>query len=43
VFFDDTPGNVTAAQAAGWSAFLFTDAAQAERDLRQAGWWPGPG
>lgn len=40
VFFDDVPGNVAAAQAAGWSAFLFTDAAQAERDLRQAGWWP---
>ena len=42
VFFDDVPGNVAAAQAAGWSAFLFTDAAQAERDLRQAGWWPDP-
>lgn len=43
VFFDDVPGNVAAAQAAGWSAFIFTDAAQAERDLRQAGWWPAPG
>lgn len=43
VFFDDVPGNVAAAQAAGWSAFTFTDAAQAERDLRQAGWWPAPG
>lgn len=43
VFFDDVPGNVAAAQAAGWSAFVFTDAAQAERDLRQAGWWPAPG
>ena len=42
VFFDDVPANVAAAQAAGWSAFTFTDAAQAERDLRQAGWWPGP-
>jgi HAD superfamily hydrolase (TIGR01509 family) len=42
VFFDDVPGNVAAAQAAGWSAFVFTDAAQAERDLRQAGWWPAP-
>ena len=43
VFFDDVPANVAAAQAAGWSAFTFTDAAQAERDLRQAGWWPDPG
>ena len=42
VFFDDVPGNVAAAQAAGWSAFPFTDADQAERDLRQAGWWPDP-
>ena len=42
VFFDDVPTNVAAAQAAGWSAFTFTDAAQAERDLRQAGWWPDP-
>lgn len=43
VFFDDVAGNVAAAQAAGWSAFPFTDAARAERDLRQAGWWPDPG
>jgi putative hydrolase of the HAD superfamily len=43
VFFDDVAGNVAAAQAAGWSAFLFTGAARAERDLRQAGWWPEPG
>ena len=42
VFFDDVPANVAAAQAAGWSAFVFTDAAQAERDLRQAGCWPDP-
>ncbi len=43
VFFDDVAGNVAAAQTAGWSAFLFTGAARAERDLRQAGWWPDPG
>ena len=42
VFFDDVPGNVAAAQAAGWAAFTFTDAARAERDLRRAGWWPDP-
>lgn len=40
VFLDDHPANVAAAQAAGWRALLFSDAAQAERDLRQAGWWP---
>jgi putative hydrolase of the HAD superfamily len=33
VFFDDMPGNVAGAQAAGMHAFVFTDAAQAERDL----------
>ena len=43
VFFDDVAGNVAAAQTAGWSAFLFTGAARAECDLRQAGWWPEPG
>ena len=40
VFFDDVPVNVAAAQAAGWQAMLFTDAAQCERDIRQAGLWP---
>jgi putative hydrolase of the HAD superfamily len=40
VFFDDVPVNVVAAQAAGWQAFVFTDAAQCERDLRLAGLWP---
>ncbi|MBI3367425.1 MAG: HAD family phosphatase [Burkholderiales bacterium] len=40
VFFDDLPANVEGARAAGWNALLFSDAAQAERDLRAAGWWP---
>lgn len=40
VFFDDLPANVAAAQAAGWQAFVFTDAAQCERDIRQTGLWP---
>ena len=33
VFIDDMPANVTAAQAAGWSAIHFVDAAQCEREL----------
>lgn len=37
VFLDDMPGNVAGAQAAGMHAFVFTDAAQAERDLRSLG------
>jgi len=37
VFLDDMPGNVEGAQAAGMHAFVFTDAAQAERDLRTLG------
>jgi putative hydrolase of the HAD superfamily len=37
VFFDDMPGNVAGAHAAGIHAFVFTDAAQAERDLRSLG------
>ena len=40
VFLDDHPANVAAAQAAGWQALLFSDAAQAEVDLRRHGWWP---
>ena len=40
VFFDDHPANVAAARAAGWQALLFSDAAQAEQDLRASGWWP---
>ena len=37
VFFDDMPGNVAGARAAGMHAFVFTDAAQAERDLVSLG------
>jgi putative hydrolase of the HAD superfamily len=37
VFFDDMPGNVAGAHAAGIHAFVFTDAAQAERDLATIG------
>jgi putative hydrolase of the HAD superfamily len=37
VFFDDMPGNVAGAQAMGMHAFVFTDAAQAARDLRSIG------
>jgi putative hydrolase of the HAD superfamily len=37
VFFDDMPGNVAGAKAAGMHAFVFTDAARAERDLRSLG------
>ena len=40
VFLDDHPANVAAARAAGWRSLLFSDAAQCEQDLRQAGWWP---
>lgn len=40
LFLDDHAPNVQAAREAGWQALLFSDAAQAERDLRQAGWWP---
>lgn len=39
LFLDDHAPNVAAAQAAGWQALLFSDAAQAEQALRQAGWW----
>lgn len=37
VFFDDMPRNVAGAQEAGMHAFLFTNAAQAERDLATLG------
>lgn len=37
VFLDDHEPNVIAARAAGWRAFVFTSAAQAEADLRSAG------
>lgn len=40
VFLDDVPANVAAARAAGWQALPFSDAAQAEADLREQGWWP---
>ena len=38
VFLDDHGPNVRAAQALGWHAVQFVDAAQAEAALRQAGW-----
>jgi HAD superfamily hydrolase (TIGR01509 family) len=38
VFLDDVPSNVETARALGWNALLFTDAAQAEADLRARGW-----
>lgn len=37
VFFDDMPCNVEGARAVGMHAFLFTDAASAERDLEALG------
>lgn len=37
VFLDDMPGNVAGAREAGMHAFVFTDAAQATRDLRSLG------
>ena len=37
VFFDDLPDNVAGARDAGMHAFVFTDAAQAEADLRSLG------
>jgi putative hydrolase of the HAD superfamily len=40
VFLDDHPANVVAARGAGWRAVQFSDAAQAEREMRQNGWWP---
>jgi putative hydrolase of the HAD superfamily len=40
VFLDDHLPNVTAAQAAGWRALHFLDAAQCEAALRARGWWP---
>ncbi len=40
VLLDDQPANVEAARHAGWRALHFTDAAAAERAIRDAGWWP---
>jgi 2-haloacid dehalogenase len=37
LFFDDSPTNVAGAEAAGWTARLFTDAAQMRADLAEAG------
>jgi len=37
LFFDDRPDNVAAAQASGWQAHQFTDAASAREVLRVAG------
>ena len=41
VFIDDHAGNIAAAQAHGWQGVHFSSAAQAERELQQAGWLPG--
>ena len=38
MFLDDHAPNIEAARAAGWHALLFTSAAQAQADLRAAGW-----
>jgi HAD superfamily hydrolase (TIGR01509 family) len=38
VFMDDHLPNVEAARRLGWRALQFHDAAQAERDVRAAGW-----
>ena len=38
VFIDDHAGNIAAAQAHGWQTVHFSGAAQAERELQQAGW-----
>ena len=40
VFIDDHAGNIAAAQAHGWQTVHFSGAAQAERELQQAGWLP---
>jgi putative hydrolase of the HAD superfamily len=42
VFMDDHRPNVEAARTLGWRALQFHDAAQAEEDLRAAGWLQGP-
>ncbi len=38
VFLDDHPPNIDAARAAGWHGVVFRDAAQAEAEMRAAGW-----
>jgi putative hydrolase of the HAD superfamily len=40
VLLDDIERNVRAAQAHGWKALQFSDAASCERELRAQGWWP---
>lgn len=38
MFLDDSPANVEAARARGWRALVFTEAAAAGAQLREAGW-----
>lgn len=38
VFLDDHAPNIMAARAAGWHGVVFHDAAQAEAEMRAAGW-----
>ncbi|WP_394787984.1 HAD family hydrolase [Rhodoferax sp.] len=38
VFIDDNAHNIATAQARGWQAIQFLDAAQCERDLQALGW-----
>lgn len=40
VLLDDVDVNVSAAQAQGWKALQFSDAAACERMLQANGWWP---
>jgi hypothetical protein len=40
VFIDDHAGNISATQAHGWQAVHFSNAAQAQQALVQAGWLP---
>ena len=35
VFWDDQPSNVQAAQACGWTAFVFTEASQMRSEVDQ--------
>lgn len=40
VLLDDIAANVSAAQAHGWNALQFSDAAGCETALQANGWWP---
>jgi putative hydrolase of the HAD superfamily len=40
VLLDDIAANVAGAQAHGWKALQFSDAASCERALQANGWWP---